>query len=83
MAIVAEGHPVVMTSPAKQAQARGDRIQIAMRDQRVRISGGNDAMLVFGTNVLQAPVIDYQHPLPSEATAVGRFQRPARARYDT
>ena len=73
-AIVAEGHPVVMTSPRDNAQARGDRIQIALRDQRVRISGGNDAMLVFGTNVLQAPVIDYQHPAPDEATTIGRFR---------
>ena len=74
VAIVAEGHPVVMTSPARNAQARGDRIQIALRDQRVRISGGSDAMLVYGTNVLQAPIIDYQHPTPEEATAIGRFR---------
>jgi lipopolysaccharide export system protein LptA len=74
VAIVAEGHPAVMTSPSRNAQARGDRIQIALRDQRLRISGGNDAMFVEGTNVLQAPVIDYQHPMPEEATAIGRFR---------
>ena len=26
--IVAEGHPVVITSPARRAEARGDRVQI-------------------------------------------------------
>ena len=31
-------------------------------------------MLVFGTNVLQAPVIDYQHPRREEATSIGRFR---------
>ncbi len=74
VAIVAEGHPVAMTSPARNAQARGDRIQIALRDQRVRISGGSDAMLTYGTNVLRAPIIDYQHPTPEEETAIGRFR---------
>ncbi|HEX3601962.1 MAG TPA: hypothetical protein VHU84_17545 [Lacipirellulaceae bacterium] len=74
VAIVAEGHPVVMTSPARNAQASGERIQIAIPDQRVRISGGNDTMLVEGTNVLKAPIIDYQQPAAEEATAVGRFR---------
>lgn len=73
-AIVAEGHPVVMSSPARKAQARGDRIQIALRDQRVRISGGSDSMLVFGTNVLRAPVIDYQQPARDSGTSLGSFQ---------
>jgi lipopolysaccharide export system protein LptA len=72
-AIVAEGHPVVVTSPAKGAQARGDRIQIGLRDQRVRI-GGHNAMLVYGANVLRAPAIEYQHPPRDAATAIGRFR---------
>lgn len=72
-AIVAEGHPVVMSSPARKAQARGDRVQIALRDQRVRISGGSDSMLVFGTNVLQAPLIDYQQPARDAGTSLGSF----------
>ena len=72
VAIVAEGHPAVMNSPSRNAQARGDRIQIALREQRFRITGGSDAMLVEGANVLQAPVIDYQHPEPNEG--LGRFR---------
>jgi hypothetical protein len=74
VAIVAEGHPVVMTSPARKTQVRGDRIQIALRDERVRITGGSDAMLVFGTNVLQAPMIDYQQPARDDSTSIGRFR---------
>jgi lipopolysaccharide export system protein LptA len=72
-AIVAEGHPVVVTSPARQAQARGDRIQIALREQRVRVAG-TGAMLVYGVNVLRAPTIDYQHPARESATTIGRFR---------
>ncbi len=72
--IVAEGHPVVVASPARSAQARGDRIQIVLRDQRVRISGGRDAMLVYGPNVLRAPAIDYQHPPGDAATSIGQFR---------
>lgn len=74
VAIVAEGHPVVLTSPSRNAQARGERIQIALRDQRVRISGGSDAFLMYGTNVLKAPIIDYQHPAKDEGTQIGRFR---------
>jgi lipopolysaccharide export system protein LptA len=72
-AIIAEGHPVVVNSPARGAQARGDRIQILLRDQRVRIAGSN-AMLVYGPNVLRAPAIEYQHPQQTAATAIGRFR---------
>lgn len=73
-AIVAVGHPVVVVSPARQAQARGERIQIALREQRVRIGGGQDAMLVYGPNILRAPLIDYQHPARGTATTIGRFR---------
>jgi lipopolysaccharide export system protein LptA len=72
--IVAQGHPVVIVSPAKSAEARGDRIQIALRDQRVRIEGGRDAVLVSGDNVLRAPTIDYQHPESDAGPMLGRFQ---------
>ncbi len=74
VAIVAEGHPAKMTSPAHNAEARGDRIQIALRERRLRVSGGSDAMFIEGTNVLQAPVIDYQQPAEDEGTQVGRFR---------
>ena len=74
VAVVAEGHPAVMNSPSRSGQARGDRIQIAIRDQRLRISGGSDTMLVEGANVLRAPVIDYQRPAENEGTKIGRFR---------
>jgi hypothetical protein len=74
MAIVAEGHPAVINSPENRAQARGDRIQIGLKDSSVRISGGGDSMLEFGQNILQAPTIYYQHPSKDEQTAIGRFR---------
>ncbi len=81
-AIVAEGHPVVVTSPAKGAEARGDRIQIALREQRVRVAGRN-AMVLYGQNELRAPSIEYQHPLRETATSIGRFRAagPGRLHY--
>jgi hypothetical protein len=74
VAMVAEGHPAIMRSPSRNAEARGDRIQIWMREQRLRISGGSDAMFVQGKNVLQAPLIDYQHPTEQEGTKIGLFR---------
>jgi hypothetical protein len=72
--IVAEGHPVVVTSPAHRAEARGERIQIGLREKRVMIRGGNEVMLRYGPNVLRAPAIDYQHPSADIGTSLGRFK---------
>jgi hypothetical protein len=72
--IVAQGHPVVVTSPARRAEARGERIQIGLREQRVMISGGSDVMLHYGPNVLRAPAIDYQHPSDEIGMSLGRFK---------
>jgi hypothetical protein len=74
VAVEASGHPVVVNSPRHDARARGDRIQIGLKDQRVRLAGAREATLVFGTNMLQAPVIDYQHPRRDSATPIGRFR---------
>ena len=73
-AIIALGHPAIAISPSKQAEARGERIQIALRERRMRIEGGNDTRLTSGPNVLQAPVIDYEEPDPDSNTQVGRFR---------
>jgi hypothetical protein len=73
-AIVAHGHPVVVTSPSHGAEARGDRIQIALRDQRVMISGGREVKLVYGPNELRAPAIDYMHPATDAGSKIGRFR---------
>src|SRR4029079_8020213 len=40
--IVATGHPAAAISPAKKAEARGERIQIWFREKRLRIEGGDD-----------------------------------------
>jgi len=71
--IEAGGHPAVISSPKREAQARGDTIQIWLKQQRVRISGGSDSMLAFGLNVLRAPIIDYEQPPRGDGTSVGRF----------
>jgi lipopolysaccharide export system protein LptA len=73
-AIIAFGHPAIAISPAKKVEARGDRIQIALREQRVRIEGGNDTRLTSGPNVIQAPIIDYQAPEKESTSQVGRFR---------
>jgi hypothetical protein len=73
-AIVAEGLPVVVTSPSRGAEARGDRIQIWLRDRRVMITGEREVRLMYGPNVLCAPAIDYQHPAPQSAAALGKFR---------
>ncbi|HVT29425.1 MAG TPA: hypothetical protein VHE81_15525, partial [Lacipirellulaceae bacterium] len=72
--IVARGHPAVAVSPSHQAQARGDRIQIALGERRIRIDGGSDVMISSGTNAIQAPVIDYQRPEPDSASQIGQFR---------
>jgi hypothetical protein len=73
-AIIALGHPAVAISPSKQAEARGERIQIALRERRMRIEGGSDTKLTSGPNVLQAPVIDYEEPDPDSTSQIGRFR---------
>ncbi len=74
VAIVAQGHPAIAVAPAKQVEARGERIQIGIREQRVRLQGGNDTMLTSGTNVLQAPLIDYQKPPVDAVSPIGKFR---------
>lgn len=72
--IVAQGNPVVVVSPSRGAQARGGRVQLALRQRQVTLDGGGDAMLVYGSNYLRAPVIEYQHPAADAATKIGRFR---------
>lgn len=73
-AVVAQGHPVVVNSPTRQAEARGGRVQLGLRDRRVVISGGSDVKLTYGPNILCAPAIEYQHPASDAATQIGRFR---------
>ena len=74
MAVVAQGHPVVVNSPTHKAEARGGRVQLGLRDRRVVLSGGSDVMLTYGTNKLRAPAIEYQQPASDAATRIGRFR---------
>ncbi len=72
--IVARGHPVVVTSPSRGAEARGGRIQLELAERRVSIDGGSDVRLTYGPNVLQAPAIAYQQPPAESTTRIGTFQ---------
>jgi hypothetical protein len=74
VALVAQGHPAIAVSPVRKSEARGDRIQIALREQRLRIEGGADAMVSNGANVLRGPIIDYESPDKESDTQIGRFR---------
>lgn len=72
--IDARGHPVVVTSPARGAEARGARIRLWLRDRRVAIDGDNVVVLKYGPNELHAPAISYRQPAADSATQIGSFQ---------
>jgi hypothetical protein len=72
--IIALGHPAVAVSPTKKVEARGDRIQIAIREQHLLIDGGSESILINGENRLSAPLIEYQDPGPDASTKIGRFR---------
>jgi hypothetical protein len=72
--VVAQGEPVVITSPRLEAEARSRRIQLHLLDRRVTLDGGPDTVLVYGASVLKAPIIDYWHPAEDSATKIGRFR---------
>jgi hypothetical protein len=72
--IIAKGRPVIVSSPSRNAEARGEGLHIVLRDQRVRIASPQGAMLVYGPNILRAPTIDYRHPPRDSAAAIGRFR---------
>jgi hypothetical protein len=72
--VVAQGHPVIVVSPSRGAEARGARVQLALRERKVTIDGGSDAVLVYGSNYLRAPLVEYQHPAPDSTTKIGRFR---------
>lgn len=73
-AMVAMGHPAIAISPARRAEARGERIQVGLREQRMRVEGGSDTRVTDGPNVIQAPVIDYQKAEKTAASRIGQFR---------
>lgn len=72
--VVAQGHPVVVVSPSRGAEARGGRVQLALHERKVTIDGGGDALLVYGPNFLRAPLVEYQHPAADASTRIGLFR---------
>ena len=59
---------------AREAEARGDRVQIHLRDRRLAINSSREALLVYGPNAIRALAIEYQQPADDEPTTVGRFK---------
>ncbi len=72
--IVAEGYPVVITSPSRAAEVRGRRVQLMLRQRKVAVEGGDDVSVAYGPNVLHAPRIQYQHPAAEAETKIGTFR---------
>ena len=72
--IIAEGYPVVITSPSRGAEVRGRRVQLMLRQRKVAIEGGDDVSVAYGPNVLRAPQIQYQHPAADAETKIGTFR---------
>ena len=72
--IVAAGYPVVIVSPSRQAEVRGNRVQLSLRQRKVAVDGGDDVAITYGPNVLRAPQIQYQHPAADAGTKIGTFR---------
>lgn len=72
--IVAAGNPVVIVSPSRQAEVRGNRVQLLLRQRKVAVDGGQDVAVTYGPNVLSAPQIQYQHPAADAGTKIGTFR---------
>ncbi len=72
--IVAMGYPVVIVSPSRQAEVRGNRVQLLLRQRKVAVDGGQDVAVAFGPNLLRAPQIQYQHPAADAGTKIGTFR---------
>lgn len=72
--IIAEGNPVVITSPSRAAEVRGRRVQLLLRQRKLAVDGGNDVAIKYGPNELRAPQIQYQHPAEDAGTQIGTFR---------
>ncbi len=72
--IIAEGYPVVITSPSRSAEIRGRRVQLMLRQRMATVEGGEDVSIAYGPNVLRAPQIQYQHPPADAETKIGTFR---------
>lgn len=72
--LVAQGHPVVIISPSREAEVRGDRVQLMLQGRKVAIDGGRSVTLSYGPNIIRAPTIVYQHPASDATTKIGSFR---------
>ncbi|MEX2168868.1 MAG: hypothetical protein WD851_06135 [Pirellulales bacterium] len=66
------GNPVVVLSPTREAEARGQRLRLTLRERRLKLDGGR-VMLAYGRNEIHAPLLQYEHPKPEAASQVGKL----------
>jgi hypothetical protein len=71
--VIAQGYPVVVVSPSRQAEARANKIELQIPQRKVILSGGQDVSLAQGQNILRAPTIQYQQPDRDATTKIGNF----------
>jgi lipopolysaccharide export system protein LptA len=66
------GNPVVVVSPTREAEARGQRLRLMLRQRRLKLDGGR-VMLAYGPNEIHAPLLQYEHPAPDSPSQVGKL----------
>lgn len=66
------GNPVVVLSPTREAEARGQRLRLTLRERRLKLDGGR-VMLAYGPNEVHAPLLQYEHPAREAASQVGQL----------
>ena len=66
------GDPVKVDSPSRGAAARGQRLTFDILRRQLTLDGGR-AMITHGSNLVEAPIIRYQHPGENDAAAIGQM----------
>lgn len=80
--VEARGAPVVIVAPSQNFQARGDRVEFDLWNQRVALSGNDDVFLQQGPNEIHARSVLYQ-PAPGGRLGQAAAQGPGWLRAHT
>ncbi|MEM8864943.1 MAG: hypothetical protein AAGF31_05290, partial [Planctomycetota bacterium] len=68
----AVGDPVKVDSPSRGAQARGRSLTFDFLHRQLTLDGGG-AKIRRGENLVEAPIIRYEHPPEGSAAAIGKM----------
>ncbi|TWT89672.1 hypothetical protein Mal64_00510 [Pseudobythopirellula maris] len=68
--VEASGDPVRFDSPARRLEAWGREFRYVAPTRRLTLAGGR-AAIRYGASEIQAPRIEYRHPLDGEPRAIG------------